>query len=116
MLFKLLSASLTSAFAFLPSPVLAACGNASWYGPGFHGNRTASGERFDSRAMTAAHRSLPCGSRIKVVNQATGRTVTIRINDDGPHIPGRIIDLSQGAFSRIASLGQGLANVCIIRV
>jgi len=113
----LLSASLiASAFALLPSSALATCGNASWYGPNFHGNRTASGERFDSRAMTAAHRSLPFGSRIKVVNQSTGRSVTIRINDDGPHIPGRIIDLSQGAFAQIASLGQGVAKVCISRV
>jgi rare lipoprotein A len=113
----LLSVSLiASALTLFPSPVLATCGNASWYGPGFHGNRTASGERFDSRAMTAAHRSLPFGSRIKVVNQATGRSVTIRINDDGPHIPGRIIDLSEGAFAQIASLDQGVAKVCISRV
>ena len=104
--------------ALAPAAVEAksSCGIASYYGPGFHGRTTASGERFDSQAMTAAHRSLPFGSRVRVVNQDTGRSVTIRINDDGPHIPGRIIDLSAGAFSRIASLGEGLARVCVSKL
>jgi rare lipoprotein A len=100
--------------AFLPLPAEAAsrCGIASFYGPGFHGRTTANGERFNRWGMTAAHRNLPFGSRVRVVNQENGRSVTIRINDDGPHIPGRIIDLSEGAFGKIASPGQGLANVC----
>jgi rare lipoprotein A len=104
------------ALAPFAAEAASSCGIASWYGPGFHGNLTASGQRFDSRALTAAHRSLPFGSRVKVTNQATGRSVTIKINDDGPHIPGRIIDLSEGAFAHIASLGQGTAKVCISRV
>jgi rare lipoprotein A len=104
------------ALAPLAAEAASSCGYASWYGPGFHGNLTASGERFNSRALTAAHKSLPFGSRVRVVNQATGRSVTIRVNDDGPHIPGRIIDLSEGAFQHIASLGQGVARVCISRV
>lgn len=116
MFFKLFSASLIASLAFLPSPAHARCGIASWYGPGFHGSITASGERFNAYALTAAHRSLPFGSRVRVTNQDTGRSVTLRINDDGPHIPGRIIDLSESAFARIASLGQGVARVCISRV
>jgi rare lipoprotein A len=112
-----LAASLgLGALAPLPVEAKSSCGIASYYGPGFHGNLTASGERFNSQALTAAHRSLPFGSLVRVVNQDTGRSVTIRINDDGPHIPGRIIDLSEGAFQHIASLGQGIARVCISRV
>jgi len=106
------------ALGFAPTAVEAgsSCGTASFYGPGFHGNLTASGERFNSQAMTAAHRSLPFGSRVRVTNQSNGRSVVIKINDDGPHYGNRIIDLSQGAFSRIASLGQGLAQVCVSRL
>ena len=113
----LLSASLAFG-ALAPAAVEAgsSCGTASFYGPGFHGNLTASGERFNSQGMTAAHRSLPFGSRVRVTNQANGRSVVIKINDDGPHYGNRIIDLSEGAFARIASTGQGLANVCISRM
>jgi rare lipoprotein A len=92
------------------------CGTASFYGPGFHGNLTASGERFNSQAMTAAHRSLPFGSRVRVTNQSNGRSVVIKINDDGPAYSSRLIDLSEGAFARIASTSQGLARVCISRL
>jgi rare lipoprotein A len=95
-----------------PAQAVSRCGTASYYGPGFHGRTTANGERFNRWGMTAAHRSLPFGSRVRVVNQENGRSVTIRINDDGPHIPGRIIDLSEGAFGKIASPSQGLAHVC----
>jgi rare lipoprotein A len=117
MLRFIFSASLAfGALVPLAAEAASSCGIASWYGPGFHGNLTASGERFNSQALTAAHRSLPFGTKIRVTNQENGRSVTIRINDDGPHLPGRIIDLSEGAFSRIASTGQGLANVCISRV
>jgi rare lipoprotein A len=113
----LLSASIALG-AFAPTAVEAksSCGIASYYGPGFHGRTTANGERFNAYGLTAAHRSLPFGSRVKVVNQDTGRSVTIRVNDDGPHIPGRIIDLSEGAFQQIASLGSGIARVCITRI
>ena len=113
----LLSASIALG-ALAPAAVEAAssCGIASYYGPGFHGRTTANGERFNAYGLTAAHRRLPFGSRVKVVNQDTGRSVTIRVNDDGPHIPGRIIDLSEGAFQQIASLGSGIARVCITRI
>jgi rare lipoprotein A len=104
--------------ALAPAAVEAksSCGYASYYGLGFHGRTTANGERFNAYGLTAAHRSLPFGSRVKVVNQDTGRSVTIRVNDDGPHISGRIIDLSEGAFQQIASLGSGVARVCITRI
>ncbi|MDB5752861.1 MAG: rare lipoprotein precursor [Ramlibacter sp.] len=88
-------------------------GEASWYGPGFHGRRTASGERFDKQALTAAHRSLPFGTRVRVEDTQTGRTVEVRINDRGPHVHrSRIIDLSEAA-GQILGLGRkiGIANV-----
>ena len=69
-------------------------GPASWYGPGFHGRSTASGEAFNTNELTAAHRTLPFGTRIKVVHQKTRRSVVVRINDRGPYAHGRVIDLS----------------------
>jgi rare lipoprotein A len=72
-------------------------GLASWYGPGFHGRRTASGEVFNQNDMTAAHPSLPFGTRIRVYNQTSGQSVVVRINDRGPHARGRIIDLSRAS-------------------
>jgi rare lipoprotein A len=79
-------------------------GLASWYGPGFQGRRTASGERFNTHDLTAAHRSLPFGARVKVINQATGRSVVVRINDRGPFHRGRVIDLSRASAT---ALGMG---------
>ena len=94
------------------------CGDASWYGvgDGFDGQRTASGERFNAYGLTAAHRSLPFGARVRVTNQRKGRSVVVRITDDGPHYGGRILDLSYGAFSRIAATSRGTADVCIARL
>lgn len=87
-------------------------GLATWYGPGFHGRRTASGERFNAHGMTAAHRSLAFGTRVKVVHQGTGRSVVVRINDRGPHRRGAVIDLSQGS-ARALGMG-GVARVRIV--
>lgn len=84
---------------------------ASWYGPGFHGNRTANGERYNQWDFTAAHRSLPFGTRVKVTNLSNGRSVVVRVNDDGPHVPGRVIDLSRGAAERIGMVSSGVAPV-----
>lgn len=84
---------------------------ASWYGPGFDGNRTASGERYNQWGYTAAHRSLPFGTRVRVTNLRNGRSVVVRVNDDGPHIPGRVIDLSRGAAERIGMVSSGVAPV-----
>ena len=84
-----------------------ALGTASYYGPGFHGRRTANGERFNAHGITAAHRSLPFGTQVRVTSVATGRAVTVRINDRGPFTGGRIIDLSAGAARAIGlSLGK----------
>lgn len=84
---------------------------ASWYGPGFHGRRTASGQIYDQNALTAAHKTLPFGTRVKVTNLNNGKSVTIVVNDDGPHVPGRVIDLSKGAAQRIGMLSAGVVPV-----
>jgi rare lipoprotein A len=88
-------------------------GWASWYGPGFHGNRSASGERYNQNALTAAHRTLPFGTRVRVTNLNTGVSVIVRINDRGPFIRGRIIDLSAAAARTIGMIGSGVAPVTI---
>lgn len=80
-------------------------GMASWYGPGFHGRRTASGERFDQYALTAAHPSLPFGTLVCVVSPKNGKSVVVRINDRGPFAKKRIIDLSQGAAQALGITG-----------
>ena len=89
-------------------------GAASWYGLAFHGRRTASGERFDMKAFTAAHPSLPFGTRVLVKNPANGRSVTVRINDRGPHTGGRIIDLSHAAAQALGVLGWGTRHVLLL--
>lgn len=76
-------------------------GMASWYGPGFQGRRTANGERFNTHGLTAAHRTLPFGSRVRVTNKATGRSIVVRINDRGPFVGGRVIDLSNASARAI---------------
>lgn len=90
-------------------------GVASWYGPGFHGKRTANGEKFNKNAMTAAHNSLPLDSKVRVVNIATGKEVTVRINDRGPGY-GRSIDLSEAAARALGMQHKGLARVAIHKV
>jgi rare lipoprotein A len=86
-------------------------GMASYYGAGFQYKKTASGERFNLKSMTAAHRTLPFGTRVIVRNIRNGKTVKVRINDRGPYVKGRIIDLTRAAFSQIAGLDDGLARV-----
>ncbi len=86
---------------------------ASWYGPGFQGRPTASGERFESQELTAAHRTLPLGSHVTVTNLATGKSVRVRINDRGPYVRGRAIDLSRGAARRIGLERRGVGRVRI---
>jgi rare lipoprotein A len=86
-------------------------GLASWYGPGFHGNRTANGEVFNQYAMTAAHRSLPFGTRVRVTNLDNGRSAVVRINDRGPYAGGRIIDMSAGSARQIGLDQSGVAPV-----
>lgn len=86
-------------------------GMASWYGPGFHGRRSASGERFNQNALTAAHRTLPFGTQVRVTNLNSGTSVVVRINDRGPFTHNRVIDLSKAAAGAIGMLGSGVAPV-----
>ncbi|MEO0689062.1 MAG: septal ring lytic transglycosylase RlpA family protein [Pseudomonadota bacterium] len=86
-------------------------GVASYYGQRFHGRRTANGERFDMNAMTAAHKTLPFGTYVRVTNPANRRSVTVRINDRGPFIRGRTIDLSRAAAQKIGMIQRGHASV-----
>jgi rare lipoprotein A len=88
-------------------------GTASWYGPGFHGQETASGETFDQHALTAAHRTLPLGTEAKVTNLETGQSVNVTINDRGPYVQGRQLDLSQAAAKQIGLTKTGVAKVKI---
>jgi rare lipoprotein A len=93
------------------APPAGQVGLASWYGGSLHGRRTASGERFDQEALTAAHRSLPLGRRVRVTNLENGRSVIITVTDRGPFVRGRIIDLSRGAARRLGFLRAGTARV-----
>lgn len=86
-------------------------GMASWYGGSLHGGPTASGERFDKNAMTAAHRTLPMNTRVRVTSKRNGRTVVVRINDRGPYGKGRIIDLSEAAAKRLDMIDAGVVPV-----
>jgi rare lipoprotein A len=88
-------------------------GIASWYGPSFHGKPSASGEPYDMWALTAAHRTLPFGTWVQVTKVETGKRVTVRINDRGPFIKGRIIDLSYAAARELAMIGEGTADVAL---
>ena len=86
-------------------------GTASFYGKRFHGRTTANGERFDMHAMTAAHRTLPFGSKVRVTNPSNGKQVIVRINDRGPFAKGRAIDLSRAAAEEIGLIRRGHARV-----
>jgi len=94
------------------------CGETSHYGigDGYHGRTTASGARFNAYGLSAAHPYLPLGSRLLVKNRDNGREVVVVVTDRGPYAGGRILDLSYGSFSRIASPSQGVASVCISRL
>jgi rare lipoprotein A len=86
-------------------------GIASWYGPGFHGKQTANGEVYDMYGISAAHKSLPFGTVVKVVDLETGKSVVVRINDRGPFVEGRIIDLSKGAAEKLGTVEKGIVKV-----
>ncbi len=88
-------------------------GVASYYGAKFHGRLTANGERFDQNAMTAAHRSLPFGTKVRVKHVRNSKEVVVRINDRGPFVDGRIIDLSRAAAEQLGMLTEGIATVDI---
>ena len=86
-------------------------GKASWYGPGFHGRKTANGERFNMNSLTAAHKSLPFGTKLKVTCTTTGKSVIVRVNDRGPFKPGRSLDLSKGAAQQLGMVSRGITKV-----
>lgn len=88
-------------------------GKASWYGPGHIGKKTANGEVFTGRLRTAAHRTLPLGSVVRVSDGVTGRSVVVRINDRGPYVAGRVIDLSERAARELGIRDKGVANVTL---
>ena len=93
-----------------PSPK-ARVGKASWYGHAHHGKKTASGEIYDMHALTAAHRTLPLGTKLRVTNLENNRSVVVRVNDRGPYVDGRVLDLSRAAARELGELGDGLFDV-----
>lgn len=100
--------------ALSAAPAAAAgCGSASWYALT---SKTASGERMNPAAMTAAHRSLPFGSKIRVTNQRNGKSVVVRINDRGPFIRGRVIDLSKAAAQQLGFIRAGHTKICMEKI
>jgi rare lipoprotein A len=88
-------------------------GPASWYGGKFHGRTTANGERYDMHKLTAAHKTLPFGTKVKITNERNGESVVVRINDRGPFAGRRIIDLSRAAADKIGMLRSGVAPVTV---
>ncbi len=120
MLFKTLSIIAIAAAGLAPLQAKAAsgCSLASHYGigDGYHGRTTANGERYNAYGNSVAHKWLPFGTKLKVTNQRNGKTVIVRVNDRGPYVGGRDLDLSYGAFSTIASPSQGVASICYSRV
>ncbi len=98
------------ALSLLSLPAHAQCGSASWYALT---SQTASGERMNPAAMTAAHRSLPFGTKVRVTNQRNGREVIVRINDRGPFVGGRVIDLSKAAAEKLGFIRAGHTPICM---
>ncbi|KAA1185651.1 septal ring lytic transglycosylase RlpA family protein [Rhizobium tropici] len=106
-----IAATISASIAVISTPASAStgCGGASWYGGS---SKTASGERMSSGNLTAAHRSLAFGTRLRVTNKHNGRSVVVRINDRGPFIRGRVLDLSRAAAQNIGMVASGTAKVC----
>jgi rare lipoprotein A len=117
-IWKLFSALLIALFltSCATVPTFSPEGVASWYGKQFQGKKTASGERFDMNDLTAAHRTLPFGSKIRVTSLSTHKSVVVRINDRGPFARGRIIDLSYEAARRIGLIEKGEDRVILERL
>jgi rare lipoprotein A len=116
MFFKSLSilAIAVSGLAPLQAKAAGGCSLASHYGvgDGYHGQTTANGERYNAYGKSVAHKWLPFGTKLRVTNQQNGKSVIVRVNDRGPYVGGRDLDLSYGAFSSIAHPGQGVASIC----
>ena len=125
------AASLTCLLCWIGLSLLAGCGStgkpgsesgdveigvASYYADRFHGRRTASGELYDRNAMTAAHRRLPFGTHVRVTNLENGQAVEVRINDRGPFVAGRVIDVSYAAARKLGMLQRGIVKVRVVPV
>lgn len=115
---KLLFASIFAALLLTPlttfakaSPGFSQKGSASYYHDRFHGRKTASGQRYNKGALTAAHKTLPLGSTVRVTNLRSGTSVKVKINDRGPFVKGRIIDLSRAAAKKLGMMKRGVAKV-----
>jgi rare lipoprotein A len=108
-----LAAVLLAAALLTPYNAPASSGLASYYGGAFHGRKTACGTRFDQHGLTAAHKTLPCGTKVRVTNLLNSKNVNVTITDRGPFHKGRVIDLSKGAAKKIGMLSAGLASVKI---
>ena len=113
---SLLASSALAQSASAPATAVAASGDAmsgtsAWYGRKFNGRKTASGQRFNAGAMTAAHPTLPFGTRVKVTNTKNNRSVVVVINDRGPSTPGRMLDVTQAAATRLGFVRAGTADV-----
>ena len=113
----LFAGTMAGGFSAVPTAASAGSKNisgaASYYGKRFHGRRTANGESFNMNSMTAAHKTLPFGTKVKVTNRSNGKSVVVRINDRGPYVGGRVIDLSRAAAARIGMIHSGTARVSI---
>ena len=112
---KRLLAALIVASTCTASAANAQSGIASWYGPGFHGHKTASGERFNTNALTCAHRTARFGTHLRVTNVKTGRSVVCRVTDRGPFVRGRIVDLSRASARAIGMSGTARVEVATFR-
>lgn len=110
------TALVTGMFLSFTGAAMAQCGGASWYGPGFHDKTAASGERFNENAMTAAHKTLPFGTVVRVTDQRSGKSIQVKINDRGPYHGSRIIDLSKAAATKLGFRNAGTTKVCIERI
>ena len=117
MAMKSLAAGVLATLAFSPltsiagEPSFKQKGVASYYADRFHGRKTASGVRYDKTALTAAHKSLPLGTKVRVTNLKNGETVEVEINDRGPHVKGRVVDLSKAAARELGMMNTGLVKV-----
>ena len=89
---------------------------ASWYGPGFHGRKTANGERYDQMAYTVAHKSMKFGTLLKITNPKNGRSLVVRVNDRGPYIEGRELDLSKAAAHELGLIKKGVARLKVEKI
>ena len=107
-----IAATVAAATLALVQPASAQCGKASWYALK---SRTASGEMMNASAMTAAHRTLAFGTKVRIVNKRNGKSVIVRINDRGPFVRGRVIDLSKAAARQLGFIRSGHTYICIVK-